>query len=222
VDDEPKLLRAIKTVLTQKGYEFIPAASGEEGIELAARRKPDAIVLDLSLPGISGLEVCRTIREWTETPILILSVRDSEADKITALELGADDYLTKPFSSGELLARIRALLRRSRSGARPAERVIRAGSLEVDMDARTATRDARAVGLTRTEFDILAVLARNADRVVTTRSLLDEVWGAEGGSGTEALRVHISHLRSKLEDEPARPRRIITEPGVGYRLYAGN
>jgi len=218
VDDEPKLLRAIKSVLAQRDYEFIPAASGEEGIEFAVRYKPDAIILDLTLPGISGLEVCRTIREWSSAPILILSVRDSEADKIAALELGADDYLTKPFSSGELLARLRALLRRAGATPPSAGTAMRAGSLDIDLSARVVLKAGRDVGLTRTEFDILAVLAHNPDRVVTTRALLDEVWGKSGSSGTQALRVHISHLRSKIEDDPSRPRRLVTEPGVGYRL----
>ncbi len=221
VDDEAALLRALKSVLSQRDYEFIPATSGEEAIEYAARDEPDAIILDLTLPGISGFEVCRSIREWSDVPILVLSVRESEADKITALDLGADDYLTKPFSAGELLARIRALLRRGTANGTPVT-TVHAGALEIDLQARTVAREGEPLALTRTEFEILAVLARNADRVVTTRAVLEEVWGQADGKGTQALRVHVSHLRSKIEEDPATPRLIVTEPGVGYRLNTGS
>ncbi len=217
VDDEATLLRAMKSVLSQREYEFIPATTGEEAIEYAARDEPDAIILDLTLPGMSGFEVCRAIREWSDVPILVLSVRESEADKIAALDLGADDYLVKPFLAGELLARLRAMMRRSQSGGGRV-REVSAGNLHVDLEARVVTRDGERIPLTRTEFSILAHLARNADRVITTRAILDEVWGRTAERGTEALRVHISHLRSKIEIDPSVPRVIITEPGVGYRF----
>lgn len=218
VDDEPKLLRALKSVLADREFDFVPATTGEEALEYLASNNPDAIVLDLSLPGISGFEVCRTVRQWSDVPILILSVHDSDADKIAALELGADDYLTKPFSSGELLARIRALLRRSRGRSASISGVIVAGPIEVDLTSRTVKMNGAPIKLTRTEFEIMSVLSQNADRVVTTRSIFEKVWGRAEDGNTLALRVHINHLRSKIEEDPAKPKHIVTEPGIGYRL----
>ena len=220
VDDEPKLLRALKSLLSDREFEFAAAASGEEALEYLGSHTPDAIVLDLSLPGISGFEVCRTVRQWSDVPILILSVHDTDADKIAALELGADDYLTKPFSSGELLARIRALLRRSKATDGQAVTVVKAGALTVDMELREATLNGEHVKLTRTQFDILAALAATPDRVVTTRTIFEKVWGRPDEQDTRSLRVHINHLRGKLEDDPSSPRRIVTEPGIGYRLVS--
>ena len=218
VDDEPKLLRALKSLLSDREFEFAAAASGEEALEYLGAHTPDAIVLDLSLPGISGFEVCRTVRQWSDVPILILSVHDTDADKIAALELGADDYLTKPFSSGELLARIRALLRRSKATEGQAPTIVKAGALTIDLELREVTLNGEQVKLTRTQFDILETLAATPDRVVTTRTIFEKVWGRPDEQDTRSLRVHINHLRGKLEDDPSNPRRIVTEPGIGYRL----
>lgn len=219
IDDEPQILRALRSILIARRYEVETAETGEDGLEAAADRRPDLIVLDLTLPGKSGLEVCRELRSWLTVPILVLSVRDSDADKIAALDLGADDYLTKPFSAGELLARIRALLRRTASDdASPRE--VTVGGLTVDFARRIVTVDGREVRLTRTEFDILALLAHNVDRVVTSRMLLERVWGPEYVEDTQTLRVHISHLRRKIEPEGGVPRYVLTEPAVGFRLVA--
>jgi DNA-binding response OmpR family regulator len=175
------------------------------------------VILDLSLPRMSGLEACRRLREWYEGPILILSVHGGEADKIAALDMGADDYLTKPFAAGELLARLRALLRRTRPGEAPLTDA-RIGGLCIDFPRREVTLEGETVKLTRIEFEILALLARNAGRVVTSRMLLEKVWGPESGDDTQALRVHVMHLRQKIERPGDVPRYILTEPGVGFRL----
>jgi two-component system KDP operon response regulator KdpE len=216
IDDEPHILRAMRSILS-RSYEVELAASGEEGLQFAAENAPDLVILDLTLPGITGMEVCRTLREWLRAPILILSVRDNEADKISALDLGADDYLTKPFSAGELLAHIRALLRRVGSGAdRPGQ--VRSGDLLVDLAERKVTRGGDHVKLTRIEYTILATLASNADRVVTSGMLIRSVWGAATAEDSRGLRVHISNLRAKIEPDPSMPRHVVTEPGVGYRF----
>lgn len=219
IDDEAQILRALRSILRARNYEVETAETGEAGLEAAADRRPDLIVLDLTLPGKSGLEVCQELRTWLAVPILVLSVRDSDADKIAALDLGADDYLTKPFSAGELLARIRALLRRTASDE-TSPREVTVGGLTVDFARRIVTVDGGEVRLTRTEFDILAQLAHNADRVVTSRMLLERVWGPEYVDDTQTLRVHISHLRHKIEPEGGVPRYVLTEPGVGFRLVA--
>lgn len=216
IDDEPQILRAMRSILS-RSYEIELAASGEEGLRFAAEHAPDLVILDLALPGITGMEVCRTLREWLKAPILILSVRDNEADKISALDLGADDYLTKPFSAGELLAHIRALLRRAGSGSDGPGQV-RSGDLMVDLAERKVTRGADPVRLTRIEYTILATLASNADRVVTSGMLIRSVWGVATTEDSRALRVHISNLRSKIEPDPSIPRHVVTEPGVGYRF----
>jgi len=217
IDDEEQIRRALKSILSARHYDVILAVDGDEGIDLAIDHTPDLIVLDLTLPGMSGLEVCRELRTWYNGPILVLSVRSGDPDKIDALDLGADDYLTKPFSAGELLARIRALLRRA-SGVPATPPVISAGDLEIDIAQRKVTRSGEEVELTKTEFDILAYLAQNANRVVTSKMLLEQVWGPEYGEDTQTLRVHISHLRKKVEPHPAVPRYILTEPGVGFRF----
>jgi two-component system KDP operon response regulator KdpE len=217
IDDEEQIRRALKSVLSARHYEVDLAETAEEGLELTATRTPDVIVLDLTLPGMSGLEACRRLREWYHGPILILSVRNADDDKIAALDLGADDYLTKPFSTGELLARLRALLRRTQ-GADTSVLEVRSGDLCIDFAKRMVTVKEEPVHLTRIEFDILAILARNAGRVVTSRMLLDQVWGPEYEGDTQALRVHVSHLRRKLEPPGDISRYILTEPGVGFRF----
>jgi len=215
IDDEPQILRAMRSILS-RSHEVELAASGEEGLQLAADSAPDLVILDLTLPGITGMEVCRTLREWLKAPILILSVRDNEADKIAALDLGADDYLTKPFSAGELLAHIRALLRRAGRGTNG--RQVRSGDLVVDLAERKVMRGGDPVKLTRIEYTILARLASDADRVVTSGMLIKGVWGVATTEDSRALRVHISNLRSKIEPDPSTPRYVVTEPGVGYRF----
>lgn len=217
IDDEDQIRRALKSILSVRHYEVILASNGEEGLDLAIDNSPDLIVLDLSLPDMSGMEVCKELRTWYNGPILVLSVRSGDTDKINALDFGADDYLTKPFSAGELLARIRALLRRA-SGTPAVPPVISAGDIEIDIAHRRVTREGKEVDLTKTEFEILAYLAQNADRVVTSKMILEHVWGPEYGEDTQTLRVHISHLRRKIEPHPAVPRYILTEPGVGFRL----
>lgn len=216
IDDEPQLRRALESVFTQRGYEVVQAASGEDGLVRVAEKAPDVVILDLMLPGMSGIETARALRRMTKAPILVLSVKGAEEDKILALDQGADDYLTKPFSTGELLARVRALLRRGAEGALGGP--IRSGNLVVDLGKRKVSLDDKPVRLTRTEFEILATLAENADRVVTSRQLLEEVWGPDQARDTQALRVHLSHLRRKIEEHPSTPRYIVTEPGVGYRF----
>jgi DNA-binding response OmpR family regulator len=217
VDDEEQIRRALKSVLTARHYTVDLAETAERGIELTAEHPPDIVVLDLTLPGMSGLEACRRLREWYHGPILILSVRNADEDKIAALDLGADDYLTKPFSTGELLARIRALLRRTQ-GADATVTELHIGDLCIDFAKRVVTVAGERVRLTRIEFDILAMLARNAGRVVTSRMLLDSVWGPEYVGDTQALRVHVSHLRRKIESPGDVSRYILTEPGVGFRF----
>ena len=217
VDDEEQIRRALKSVLSARHYEVDLAETGEEGLEMAVEHTPDIVVLDLTLPGISGLEVCERLRDWYEGPILILSVRNADADKIAALDLGADDYLTKPFSTGELLARLRALLRRTQ-GTDVSVTEVRSGDLCIDFAKRTVTVRGEQVRLTRIEFDIVALLARNAGRVVTSRMLLENVWGPEYVADTQTLRVHVSNLRGKIEAPGDVPRYVVTEPGVGFRF----
>ena len=220
VDDELQIRRALTSVLQARHYEVDVAATAEEGLELTASRTPDIIVLDLSLPGMGGLEATKRLREWYHGPIIILSVRNADDDKIAALDLGADDYLTKPFSTGELLARIRALVRRT-AGADASVNEIDAEEMHIDLGKRTVTVRGEQVKLTRLEFDILALLARNAGRVVTSRMLLESVWGPEYVGDTQTLRVHVSHLRRKIELAGDVPRYVITEPGVGFRFCGG-
>ncbi len=217
IDDEEQIRRALKSILSVRHYEVILAAGGEDGLDLAIDHSPDLVVLDLAMPGMGGLEVCKDLRTWFSGPILVLSVRPGEADKIAALDLGADDYLTKPFSAGELLARIRALLRRS-SGHAAQPPVISASDIEIDIARRRVTRAGHEIDLTKTEFEILAYLAQNADCVVTSKMILEHVWGPEYVEDTQTLRVHVSHLRKKIEPHPSVPRYILTEAGVGFRF----
>jgi two-component system KDP operon response regulator KdpE len=219
VDDEEQIRRALRSILSTRGYALEMAATAEEALLKAIDAPPDLVILDLALPDRSGIEVCRELRAWMTAPILILSVRANEADKIQALDEGADDYLTKPFSAGELLARIRALLRRTAALTSPPP-VVMAGELEIDVARRRVTLAGEEVPLTPTEFDILAFLARNAGLVVTQRMILEQVWGPEWAEDAQTLRVHVSNLRKKIEPRPGGPRYIITEPGVGFRLAA--
>ena len=216
VDDEPPMLRALGANLRARGYEADLASSGETALQLAARHRPDAVILDLGLPGMSGLEVIRGLRGWTDTPIIILSARDAQADKVAALDAGADDYVTKPFGMDELFARLRAALRRTRTG--PEEAVVETSHFRVDLAAKKVTAGSQEVRLTPTEWHLVEVLVRNAGRLVGSRQLLREVWGPRYGEETNYLRVHFAHIRRKLEPDPSRPRYFITEPGMGYRF----
>ncbi len=219
VDDEEQIRRALKSILTTRKYDVILAADGNEAIDLAIDNPPDLVILDMAMPGLSGTEVCRELRNWYEGPILMLSVISSDADKVAALDTGADDYLTKPFSTSELLARIRALLRRSTARVTPPP-VIQAGELEIDIAKRIVKRSGVEIDLTRIEFDILAYLAQNTDRVITSKMILEKVWGPEYAEDAQTLRVHVSHLRKKIEPQPSSPRYILTETGVGFRFAA--
>jgi two-component system KDP operon response regulator KdpE len=216
VDDEEAIRRFLRVALTSQAYTVIEATSGQEALSAANAEKPDIIILDLGLPDIDGVEVTRLLRQWTQTPIIILSVRGSESDKIAALDGGADDYLTKPFGVGELLARLRAALRRAAQTA--SEPVFSSGNLKVDLAARLVTVSGHEVQLTPNEYELLRVMVTHAGKVLTHRHLLREVWGAEYGEESHMLHVNISNLRRKIEPDPARPKFIITEPGVGYRL----
>jgi two-component system KDP operon response regulator KdpE len=216
VDDEQAIRRFLRVTLTSQAYTVIEAASGQDAVSSVVTHKPDVVILDLGLPDIDGVEVTRVLREWTQIPIIILSVRGSERDKIDALDAGADDYLTKPFGVGELLARLRAALRRAAQTT--TELVFTSGNLKVDLSRRLVTVSGREVQLTPTEYGLLRVFVNHAGKVLTHRYLLREVWGAEYGDEFHMLHVNISNLRRKIEPEPARPQFIITEPGVGYRL----
>jgi two-component system KDP operon response regulator KdpE len=220
VDDEPQILRALTTNLRGAGYDVVRAATGEEALAAAAVRPPDAVVLDLVLPDISGVEVCRELRTWSEMPIVILSAVGEEGQKVQALDAGADDYVTKPFGMDELLARLRAAVRRATPASAAAEPVVTTADFTIDLSAKRVTlaRDGSDVRLTPTEWQLLEVLARHPDRLVTQRQLLQEVWGP--GYLTEAnyLRVYVANLRRKLEPSPSRPRYLRTEAGMGYRF----
>lgn len=215
VDDEECIQRLLKSILMRRSYQVQLASNGDEALDSAVERTPDLVILDLALPGMSGLELCRELRLWLSVPILVLSGRGDEGMKIAALDQGADDYITKPFAAGELLARIRALLRRA-SGPPAPEPVLSSGGLKIDLARRQVFRRDQEIRLTRTEFDILACLARNAGCVVTSKMLLEKVWGMECGDA-QTLRVHVGHLRKKIEQDPSVPRFILTEPGIGYR-----
>jgi two-component system, OmpR family, KDP operon response regulator KdpE len=216
IDDEEAIRRFLRVTLSSQGYAVLEAASGNDGLSSAATQRPDVIILDLGLPDLDGVKVTQFLREWTRIPIIILSVRGSEKDKIAALDAGADDYLTKPFSVGELLARIRAALRRTVQTT--GEPVFVTGNLEVDLARRLVTISGQEVQLTPNEYGLLHALVSNAGKVLTHHHLLREVWGVEYGEEFHMLHVNISNLRRKIEPDPTRPQYIITEPGVGYRL----
>jgi two-component system, OmpR family, KDP operon response regulator KdpE len=219
VDDERAIRRFLRAALTSHGYDVMEAENGRSALAIAADRRPDILILDLGLPDMEGIEVTRQLREWYQSPIIILSVRDQENDKIAALDAGADDYLTKPFGVGELMARIRVALRRS--ARRVDEPVFEVDDLKVDLSRRLVTRQGQELELTPTEYDILRVLVQHAGRVLTHRQLLREVWGEPYESETHLLRVNMSNLRRKIELDPTQPLYIVTEPGVGYRLKTG-
>lgn len=216
VDDEKPIRRFLKAALAAHQYVVHEAAGGEDALAQAVRLKPDVIILDLGLPDIDGIEVTRQLREWTQVPVIILSVRDQENEKIRALDAGADDYLTKPFGVGELTARIRVALRRSIHAE--TEPVFQIGGLRVDLARRSVSVDGREVSLTPNEYEMLKLLVSNAGKVVTHRHILHHVWGAEYESEAHLLRVNISNLRHKIEPDAARPTYILTESGIGYRL----
>jgi two-component system KDP operon response regulator KdpE len=218
IDDEPQILRAIRTILTAKHFRVTTASRGEEGLTLAASQLPDIIILDLSLPDLDGIEVCSRLREWTQVPIIILSVRDGERDKVLALDRGADDYLTKPFGIEELLARLRVAMRHSVQAKGSPKTVVTSGPLEIDLTEFRVLRNAVEVKLTATEFKLLAHLAANAGRVLTHHAILSAVWGPEYAEHVEYLRVYMRQLRKKLEDDPDHPQILTTEPGIGYRF----
>lgn len=214
VDDEPAIQRFLQVALSAHGYDVLEADCGEQALDVARTQRPDLIILDLGLPDIDGIEVTRRLRTWSTVPVIILSVRGQEGDKIAALDAGADDYVTKPFDSGELLARMRVCLRRSG----PAEPVFVSGDLSVDLSLRMVTVGGREIQLTPKEYDLLRALVLHAGKVLTHRHLLREVWGPGYDGETHMLRVNISNLRRKIETDPTRPRVVTTEPGVGYRL----
>ena len=216
VDDELPILRALGANLRARGYLVEVAQSGEEALELAAGQLPDAVILDLGLPDISGIEVIDGLRGWTRVPIIVLSARDSEHDKVMALDAGADDYVTKPFGMDELLARLRASLRRNAPA--PESALVETPDFVVDLAAKRVRRGADEVRLTPTEWGLVEVLVRNAGKLVSQRQLLQDVWGPQYGEETNYLRVHMAHIRRKLEPEASRPRYFITEPGMGYRF----
>ncbi len=216
VDDDAQIRRALSTALSGNGYAVAVAADGAEALARIATWQPDLVVLDLVMPNVDGFEVVRDARGWTQVPIIVLSARGQFGDKITALDLGADDYITKPFGIEELEARIRAILRRARP--EPDETVIELGEVTVDLAAHVVTRRGAAVHLTPTEFTLLRTLAAERGKVMTHRQLLERVWGGYAAENSRQLRVYINYLRRKLEADPARPRLIVTEPGVGYRL----
>ena len=216
IDDEAAIRRFLHSALSSEEFTLHEAASGHNGLSAAAALRPDLVLLDLGLPDLDGIEVVRRLREWSQVPVIVLSVREREDDKIAALDAGADDYLTKPFGVGELLARIRAALRRTVTSED--EPVFESGELKVDLNLRRVTLDGNEVQLTPTEYDLLRLLISHADRVVTHSQILKQIWGGAHLEQPQVLRVTISNLRKKIERDPSRPRHITTEPGVGYRL----
>jgi two-component system KDP operon response regulator KdpE len=220
IDDEPEIWRAVRAGLANAGFTAEWASTGAEGLELVARWRPDVVILDLTLPDLDGIEACRRLRSWSRVPIIVLSVREGEADKVTALELGADDYLTKPFSMAELIARVRVALRHAigTSGTGDGEARFQAGGLVIDFARRQVSVDGREIHLTPTEYDLLKYLALNAGMVLTHRAILRAVWGPAYEQEVTYLRVFFNQLRRKIEPDPSRPRYLQTELGIGYRL----
>ena len=219
IEDDPQIQRFLATALDAHGYALTAATTGNEGVQAAATRQPDIVIVDLGLPDIAGLEVIRRLREWFARPILVLSARDKETDKVAALDLGADDYLTKPFGIGELLARLRVAERHlaARRGA-PGDAIVRIGDVSVDLSAHRVQRNGAELHLTPIEYQLLTTLAKHRGKVLTHRQLLREVWGAAHVESPQYLRIYMRALRQKIEADPARPRWLLTEVGVGYRL----
>ena len=217
VDDEPGILRLLKLELASQGFRVVTAADGDEALRIAEEQRPDILLLDIMMPDMTGYEVMRKVREQSPAPVILVTARDSDTDKVRGLELGADDYLVKPFSPDELAARIRAVLRRS-SGAQKTERLVRAGDVEIDLDRRMVTRGGESVAVTRTEWLLLQHLAANVGKVMMNAELLSKVWGPEYRDDLQYLRVWVSRLRAKLEAEPSEPAIIKTRPGIGYYL----
>ena len=216
VDDENAIRRYLKTALAAQGFGVYEAANGQEALNAVLENRPDVIILDLGLPDFDGIEVTRRLREWSQTPIIILSVREAEQDKIAALDAGADDYLTKPFGTGELMARMRVVMRRL--AVKPDEPILQVDDLKMDLTRRVVTLAENPIPLTPTEYEILRLLFQNAGKVITHGQLLRQVWGSAYESEMHILRVNVSNLRRKIEPDPARPHYLITEPGVGYRI----
>ena len=220
IDDEPQIRRVVRHALEGDETRVVEAATGRDGMDAAATSRPDLIVLDLGLPDVAGAEVVRDVRGWSTAPIVVLSARHSDEEKASLLDLGADDYVTKPFSTRELQARVRAQLRRARLTGRESDARIEADGIMIDLAKRAVRRDGEAVHLTPIEWELLRVLATNAGRTMTHRQLFTQVWARQHGDAQQNLRVHVASLRRKLERDPVRPRLIITEPGVGYRFDA--
>ncbi len=220
IEDEPQMRRFLRGSLAPTGYELVEAATGREGLAIAKTRPPDVILLDLGLPDMDGLEVTKQLREWTKTPIIVLSAREQEKDKVAALDAGADDYLTKPFGLPELLARIRVARRHGESAGGKEPLVYEIGELRVDLGSRVVTRGGEEVRLTPIEYKLLTTLVRNAGRVMTYQQLLRDVWGLRYASQKQYLHVYVGHLRHKLERDPTRPQYLLTEAGIGYRFKA--
>ena len=218
VDDEPEIVRALQRALTAHGYAVLTASSGEEALEVVASQRPDLLLLDLLLPGMSGLEVCRQVRATSNTPIIVLSVKEAERDKVEALDLGADDYVAKPFGMDEVLARVRVALRHIAQTPAGTEPRFQAGPLSVDFAQRRVLVDGREVSLTPTEYDLLKVFIAHRGKLLTRQMLLKGIWGAETHARTHSLHVYVAQLRQKIEPTPERPRFILTIPGVGYRF----
>jgi two-component system KDP operon response regulator KdpE len=220
VDDEPQLRRVMRTTLTDLGYSVIDAKTGEDALEILRHDQPDLILLDLNMPGIGGLETCRAIRETSEVPIIILSVRNTEREKVQALDAGADDYVSKPFGIQELLARIRAALRRSPAAGENELTVYRTDDLEIDFTARRVMVAGKSARLTPKEFDLLRMLVANPNKAIPHRKMLQTVWGPDYGDEVEYLRFFVNQLRKKIEPTPSKPKYLLTEPWVGYRFAA--
>jgi two-component system KDP operon response regulator KdpE len=217
IDDEPQIQRLLTVALEATGHRVSTAAEGKQGVAAAAQRRHDAIILDLGLPDMNGIAVLKNLREWTQTPVIVLTVHDGESEKVECLDSGADDYVTKPFNTAELLARLRATIRRANRGEAE-EPTFRFGNVEVDLASRRVTRNGQPVKLTATEYVLLRLFVQHAGKVLTHRQILREVWGVEHETQTQYLRVYMARLREKLESDPAEPVLFFTEPGVGYRL----